>query len=157
MEKVALPAFPVTGGCQCGAVRYRLKAAPVAFYLCHCTECQKQSSSAYGESLRVNAADVETQGEMKSFVRSSDSGNELEGRFCPDCGTRLFHLRPGYGEQFSIKAGSLDDTSWLKPAGHIWTRSRQPHGVIPSGDLSYEEQPDSFDTLVARWQDMIAA
>lgn len=154
MEKVVLPAFPVSGGCQCGAVRYRLNAAPLTFYLCHCTECQKQSSSAFGESLRVNAGDMEARGVLKSFTRPAGSGSDLECQFCPCCGTRLFHRRRDYGAQLNIKAGSLDETGWLEPAGHIWTGSKQPHVIIPSGVLRYEGQPGSYDALAARWQEM---
>jgi hypothetical protein len=154
LEKLSLPSFPVSGGCQCGAVRYRLKGAPVTFYLCYCKECQKQSSSAFGESLRVNASDVETEGVTKSFFRPGGNGNDLECRFCPNCGTRLFHLRPRYGERFNIKAGTLDGTSWLKPAGHIWTRSKQPHVVIPEDALCYDGQPETYDELEKRWQAM---
>jgi hypothetical protein len=156
LEKVSLPSFPVSGGCQCGAVRYRLKGAPVTFYLCHCTECQKQSSSAFGESVRVRARDVETDGETKSFTRTSENGNGVECRFCLNCGTRLFHLRPGYGEFLNVKGGSLDDTSWLKPAGHIWTRSKQPHVIIPEDAVCYPGQPESDDELEKRWRAMTA-
>ncbi|MFP1129843.1 GFA family protein [Asticcacaulis sp. W401b] len=93
MQTVNVPPFPLSGGCQCGRIRYRLKALPVVFYLCHCTHCQKQSSSAYGESIRVRAADIEIEGQPKGFYVQAESGAQKVCEFCPDCGTRLFHGR----------------------------------------------------------------
>ncbi len=54
--------LPLQGGCACGAVRYTLKSAPVALFACHCTLCQRQSGSAFGQSLRVRRADLDIQG-----------------------------------------------------------------------------------------------
>jgi hypothetical protein len=155
MQKVTLPAFPLTGGCQCGKVRYALKAPPVTFYCCHCTECQMQSSSAFGQSMRVRLQDVEMTGEIARFTREKTaSGSALLCDFCPSCGVRLLHRREAYGSEASLKTGSLDDTSWLNPAGHIWTRSKQKWVVIPDDDLSYEQQPEDFEALRDRWQEM---
>jgi len=151
-DKILLPSFPISGGCQCEQVRFQLKAPPVVFYICHCTSCQKQSSSAFGQSLRVNCADLEVFGDLKNVGKTADSGATMKYEFCPDCGTRLFHSRSAYAKTLNIKAGSLDDTSWLKPAGHIWTTSKQNWFEIPKNALAYEKQPESFDALVERWQ-----
>jgi hypothetical protein len=155
MGKVRLPTFPVTGGCQCGKVRYALNAPPVTFYCCHCTECQRQSSSAFGQSMRVRLQDIEVTGEMARFTREKTaSGSALLCDFCLDCGVRLFHRRDAYGTEGSLKAGSLDDTSWLVPAGHIWTGSKQKWVVFTDGELSYAGQPADFEALKARWREM---
>lgn len=153
--RVSLPPLPLTGGCQCGKVRFRLHGAPVVFYCCHCTECQKQSSSAFGESVRVHVADLETEGVPRTFVRPTASGSTLECSFCPDCGTRLFHRRDAYADTLNIKGGAFDDTSWLVPAGHIWTRSKQGFVSIPDDVLAYEEQPPDYDALAGRWRAML--
>ena len=55
---MADPSTPLAGGCQCGAVRYRLKAAPLPPVVCHCTECQKQTASAFGMTLPVLRQDL---------------------------------------------------------------------------------------------------
>ena len=156
MTKLTFPAFPLTGGCQCGQVRFALKAPPVVFYLCHCTECQKQSSSAFGESVKVCAADVEVTGELALFTGKADSGNPKHCEFCPACGTRLFHGRKPGAETFNMKGGTFDDRSWLLPAGHIWISSKQPFVAIGADELSYPRQPDTYDVLTRRWQAMIA-
>ncbi|PLX42361.1 MAG: aldehyde-activating protein [Hyphomicrobiales bacterium] len=142
----------LTGGCQCGHVRYEITGAPLTFYICHCTECQKQSSSAFGMSMTVRRAETRIiQGEMKIWQRPTDSGNRLSCYFCPECGTRLFHARSGTSEIWNLKAGSLDDTSWLQPAGHIWTKSAQKWVHIPEHTLNYEAQPETKDALGAAW------
>ena len=149
------------GGCQCGAVRYRFSAEPLTLYLCHCTECQKQSSSAFGMSLWLRREDLEfLSGALKFWQRGSDSGGIAVCAFCPDCGTRLYHADSHDSEIVSLKAGSLDDPSWLRPAGHIWTRSAQPW-VAPwvatdrsAGALVYEAQPRRDDELIARYRRM---
>lgn len=155
MDKVTLPKYPITGGCQCGSMRYELNGPPVVFYICHCLECQKQSSSAFGQSLQVRVADLKIEGTTGLFERGAASGASVVCEFCNQCGTRLFHRRPAYGDLLNIKAGTLDNTSWLRPAGHIWTKSKQPWVVIPDDTLNYAEQPNSNDPLIARWGEMI--
>lgn len=157
VPSVRLPRLPLTGGCQCGAVRYQLNAPPLVFYICHCTECQKQSSSAFGQSMRVYAKDLAVIGTLAKRARQS-AGGGVEGEFCPSCGTRLFHRRAKYSETLNIKAGTLNDTTWLHPAGHIWTQSKQPWVTLGENALNYARQPQDDDAaLIARWQDMLRA
>ena len=144
-------AFHQTGGCQCGALRYTLASAPLVIYCCHCTECQKQSSSAFGISVRVDARTVTLAGKTSVFTRQSVS-DTMECHFCGTCGSRLFHRRPAYGHLMNIKGGTFDDTSWLHPAGHIWTRSKQPWVTLPADTLTYDAQPENYDALTARYQ-----
>ena len=156
MIKTSLPPLPLTGGCQCGRIRYAMTAKPLVFYLCHCTECQRHTSSAFGESLRFDRTALSISGELSVFRRTSDRGLVREGWFCPDCGVRIWHGTQG-SAQINIKVGTLDDTSWLIPAGHIWVRSKQPF-FAPSGeDLIYAMQPeDNYAALIARWNNIFA-
>lgn len=151
---IAMPARPLTGRCQCGAVRYSVKAPPLAFYVCHCTECQKQSASAFGESLQVRADDLELSGTSSTFVRRTDSGRLMECLFCPQCGTRILHRIAGGPPVVNIRGGTLDETGWLRPAAHLWTSSRQPWVAIPGDALTYERQPDDLEPIRARWRAM---
>ena len=154
MQKTRVPPLPLAGGCQCGRVRYRMKAHPVVFYLCHCTECQRHTSSAFGESLRFRREDLDVDPGLVCVSRMSDSGKERQGWFCPDCGVRIWHGTSGSPE-INIKAGTLDDTSWLVPAGHIWCRSKQPFMKISEGELAYDAQPaDGYEALKSRWREM---
>ncbi|RFC62137.1 GFA family protein [Fulvimarina endophytica] len=155
---VSLPELPLTGGCACGKVRYAISGVPQALYFCHCTECQRQSSSAYGMSLRVDPAHVEVTGAMRTVSRTSETGGTRYGDFCPSCGVRIQHRSENDPGRLNIKAGTLDDTSWLVPAGHIWVSSRQPHVTISENELSYPRQPeDKAAAIKARWREMLEA
>jgi hypothetical protein len=145
---------PLAGGCQCGRVRFEITDEPLTLYCCHCTECQKQSSSAFGMSLPLKREAVRvTAGVPKAWTRIADSGNRVVCTFCGDCGTRLFHeseVNPGI---LVVKPGTLDDTSWLAPIGHIWTASAQAWLKPHLDGVSHERQPaDGLRRLSAAWR-----
>ncbi len=130
------------GGCQCGAVRYRVVGEPVVLAVCHCSECQRQSGSAFGMSLIVPKKSFQLlSGETKTFTRKAASGRNVACVFCPECGTRVYHVPGLPGDNLNIKPGTLDDRSWLAPALHVWTKSKQPWFPIPGGVPCVEEQP----------------
>jgi hypothetical protein len=132
----------MTGGCQCGAVRYEVAGEPLAIYVCHCRECRKQSASAFGISVIVPAARFRVvQGEVGTWSRPTDSGRTLDCMFCRACGSRLWHATLGEAE-ISLKGGSLDEPVDLTGAVHIWTARKLPGVVIPEGATRFEEEPD---------------
>jgi hypothetical protein len=84
-----------TGGCQCGAVRYEFDGPPIEVYVCHCTECRKQSASVHGISVIVPSSAARlTSGNLEKWTRVADSGNTLDCFFCPSCGSRVWHGNP---------------------------------------------------------------
>ena len=124
--------FPLSGGCECGAIRYEIAAAPLVVYACHCTICQTQSGSAFGMAARIpKEAFRLTRGTLKSFTRTAESGQVFTNSFCPDCGTRIHHAASLAPEHLSLKPGTLDDTSWLGPSHHVFARSAQPWVIFP--------------------------
>ena len=133
---------PVRGGCQCGGIRYEVTGVPQQLVVCHCADCQRQSGSAFGMTLVVKEEDFRlTHGEPKSFTSTSDAGRAKFGAFCPECGTRIYH-KPEYRKgTVSVKPGTLDDTSMLKPGIHIWTGSKQPWITIPEDVEAHEKSP----------------
>jgi hypothetical protein len=72
--------------------------------------------------------------------------------YCGDCGTRLMHLPERNPQVTVIKPGTLDDTRWLAPVGHIWTRSAQPWFEIPQYLVKYEGQPPDLSRLIEAWR-----
>ena len=75
--------LPLIGGCQCGAVRYRIASWPKTLYWCHCTECQRQAWSAFGMSLRVARDGFEVNwSTMDVRVRDRGLPTEVHGYFC---------------------------------------------------------------------------
>jgi len=132
--------LPQTGGCQCGKIRYEITEAPQLVYTCHCRDCQRITGSAFslGVALR-QAAFCITAGEPRAIQRMPDSGR-LNTRFvCPDCACWVYSLPRG--GVVRVRAGTLDDTSWLQPTRHIWTRSKQPWTTFAESDETFEGQP----------------
>ena len=130
----------LSGRCQCGGVRYEHPAEPVAVYICHCRECQKQSASAFGISVEVPKAGLRLlQGEPKFWTRGTDTGRKLRCAFCPDCGSRLWH--ESEADWITLKGGSLDRPVDVSNAIHIWTRRKLPGIEIPERAQQYPGEP----------------
>jgi hypothetical protein len=144
--------IPLTGACQCRKVRYEIRQEPLTVYACHCTECQRQSGSAFSLSMIVPREGMAiVAGEPEEWLRRTDSGRMVSCAFCGDCGVRLYH-NPKANEAITIiKPGTLGDQSWLRPVGHIWTRSAQRWFAIPAETISYDVQPPDFSRLIEAW------
>ncbi|MES2949866.1 MAG: GFA family protein [Pseudomonadota bacterium] len=140
------------GQCQCGALQYRVSGTPLTLFACHCTECQRQTASAFGMALWVREPQVHVEGgELAVWTRSMPSGKTMACSSCPSCGTRLFHQVQGQAQILSIKPGTLNNTRWLEPVGHIWTDSKQPWVQLAQGALQYPQNPPDFAGLMAAW------
>jgi hypothetical protein len=149
------PSLPMTGGCPCGAVRYQIASFPLLLYSCNCTDCQKASGSAFALNMPVRARDLRIlQGEPKGWRHTSPKGVQVTSWFCGDCGGRLYGERAGRAEIVNLRAGTLDDTSWLVPSAHFFLRSAQAW-VKPAADADcYETQPADFSGLMLAWRAM---
>jgi hypothetical protein len=133
--------FPQTGGCQCGALCYEITEVPRMVYTCHCTDCQRLTSSAFSIAVVVAAEAFRvTKGEPRSLQKTADSGRVIVRWICPQCGSWVCGA-PTPGSAIRVRAGTLDDTSWLQPTAHFWTRSKQPWIALPEGDQSFATQP----------------
>ena len=147
--------LPIEGGCQCGALRYEITASPLTIYCCHCTNCQKITGSAFVLSAAVpEQAFGFTKGNPGKTEWKSDAGNDRYGLYCRDCGCRIAHGQTPSIGVFSVRAGTFDDTSWLAPAGHIWTKSAQPWIRFAAEDILDEGQPKDYTRFVERFHRM---
>ena len=144
--------MPLTGGCACGALRYRVATFPSLLYACHCTDCQRQSGSAFAMSMTVATSGFElTQGTPKPWSRAS-RGAQATAWFCGDCGIRIYGTRDSRPNTVNIRAGTLDDTTWMQPSAHLFMRSAQPWERIDDADGCYDTLPADFDDIAARWR-----
>ena len=114
----------LTGGCQCGAIRFRVSAPPRHASICHCRMCQKATGGLFGPYASFSAVALTwTRGRRKTF-RSSDA---IARGFCGDCGTPLtFEAASGAGEHIALTIGAFDDPSSLRPQRQIMTADRIP-------------------------------
>jgi hypothetical protein len=132
---------PFEGGCACGAVRYEAKAEPVAVMECHCRDCQRASGAGSNVAVLVpSAAFAITRGTPKRYARTGDSGSTVTRMFCGDCGSPLLSELNG-GPMMVIKAGSMDDPSWITIAGALYTSSAQPWAHIDPNKIQFEKMP----------------
>jgi hypothetical protein len=149
-----LPVFPVEGGCQCRAVRYRIKAAPIGIYVCHCKDCQRASGAAFSMTMVMNADDVELiSGELDGFDKAADSGRTVRMLGCAECGTKIWNEPLASPQWINVKPGTLDDSTWARPVGNIWTDRALPWIVIDPSQPNYPLQPQDrqplFDAFAA--------
>ncbi len=117
---------PFSGGCLCGAVRYKCSAEPMMTGHCHCKGCQKMTGSAFATAFAVPKDALTVTGEVRCYEVTADSGNITRRSFCPECGSWLFGGSSGMPGLAVIMAGSMDDPSWLKPGMNIFTTCAQP-------------------------------
>jgi hypothetical protein len=148
--------LPLTGGCQCGAVRYAIAAEPITVYACHCHDCQRQTGAAFALSMVVPRDAIRiTAGRAREWLRpgtAAASGTPTLCLFCGECGARLYNLPERNRQIAVVKPGTLDDTSWLVAVGHIFTASAQPWVEIPATTVNFPRHPPDFTALAAAWE-----
>ena len=116
----------IEGGCLCGCIRYTSEAEPLATVICNCINCQKQTGAAYSLNVILPRGSLDVQGEITTYVDTGDSGQPLERNFCGRCGSAISSEPAAVGAITVLKAGTLDDTSWVKPGMEIYCDSAQP-------------------------------
>ncbi len=116
----------IDGGCLCGAVRFEAEANPQQVFICHCTDCQTHSGSAFRTLVGVRADSLRVKGELKIYERRADSGAIRGLAFCPECGTPIYG-GPAEGEDglLSIRVGVVRQRDELRPVAQLWCRSSQ--------------------------------
>ena len=125
----------LTGGCSCGAIRYRLTNSPLVVHACHCRDCQRITGGAFVINLWIERQYVEASGaKPKSYLTAGGSGKEHEAFFCGKCGTYVwsrYGIAPG--DALFVRAGTLDNPKAVKPDIHLFTRHKLPWLSIPEG------------------------
>jgi hypothetical protein len=119
---------PLTGRCLCGGVTYSAEAEPVIQAVCHCTDCQRQTGNPFSVIVAVPRDGFNVEGDTLAMFPTTgeDHGGQTERNFCSACGSPIFSAAAVMPEMIFLKAGSLDDASWLEPAVEAWTSSAQP-------------------------------
>ncbi|SEP99992.1 Uncharacterized conserved protein [Devosia sp. YR412] len=147
---MGLPAFPVEGGCQCGAVRYRLTASPLSVYNCHCKDCQRFSGAGWSMSMIVRDDDFDVSGAVETYARRAESGNVITMNFCAHCHGWLWNDPPAAGIKV-VRAGTLDDIDWAAPVGNIWTDSKAAWAVIDPTLVNFSKGATDRTPLYDAW------
>jgi hypothetical protein len=119
----------IDGACACGAIRIEGEADPEKTQICHCTDCQTGTGSAFRVSVPVPGASFRMSGQPTSYVKTTaDSGNPRVQAFCPRCGSPIYSTSPGEGTQASymVRVGILRQRREFMPKKQNWFRSSLP-------------------------------
>jgi len=131
------------GGCLCGAVRYSLDRDTVATANhCHCRDCQRSTGGGFVTFVALPESGFElASGDLGAYTVTGDSGGTVTRSFCRACGSALYSqvsVMPGF---YFVKAGSLDDASWVKPASSYWVSTAQPWAPAAEGLQGHARNP----------------
>ncbi|PDT50901.1 GFA family protein [Sinorhizobium americanum] len=128
----------VTATCLCGAVRISCGKPVGPGGYCHCEDCRKSTGSAFGVNIPFEVGEFRViSGEVGSFTKTADSGNELTRHFCSKCGSPLYGTSPQHPGRVYVKAGIIDQPSLVRPASQSWCQSKVEWSAIDPGLLSY--------------------
>jgi len=119
----------VDGACHCGAITVAGEADPQSTTICHCTDCQTGTGSAFRVSVPVAGATFQMTGQPTTYLKTTaDSGNRRLQAFCPTCGSPIYSTSPGDGVRpsYVVRVGILRQRDRLVPKRQIWCRSALP-------------------------------
>ncbi|MEL0324829.1 MAG: GFA family protein [Rhodospirillales bacterium] len=129
-----------TGGCLCGAVRYKVVGEPVRVANCHCDDCRKVTGASFATNVFVKEEDLVIEsGVTKSYQHTSDSGNTMTKKFCPECGSQIFSNGTGSPGVVGVKVGSIDDATGIKPSITVYAARALPFSHIDEGTEIFQE------------------
>ncbi len=137
----------IDGKCFCGHVTYDAEVDADRVAVCHCTDCQNHSGSAFGVVVRVVNDSFELKsGKLKTFHKIADSGTKRALAFCPECGTRIYAKTVGEGlDFFGLRVGTITQRDLLPPKIQVWCRSTLSWVEDLSGLPKAEKQPTLED------------
>jgi hypothetical protein len=156
---VALSTDTFEGGCTCRHVRYRLTSRPMFVHCCHCRWCQRETGSAFVLNAMIEADRVEPlSGEVDVVDTPSNSGRGQKISRCPKCHVAVWSNYAGAGPAIRfVRVGTLDEPDRLPPDIHIFTESKQPWVVLPSGVPAMPEYYDPRQMWPKASQDRFTA
>tara|TARA_B100000989_G_scaffold288712_1_gene259696 strand:+ start:219 stop:650 length:432 start_codon:yes stop_codon:yes gene_type:complete len=123
-ERANMQNFTVS--CLCIALTFKSKRAPFRTFNCHCEDCRKCSGAPYLINIFVNEATLDIQGNLKSYVHQSESGNRNAKKFCEKCGFQMFSFSEGRPGLVRIHAGKVSELKMVKPQGDVWVSKKIP-------------------------------
>jgi hypothetical protein len=114
----------VDGQCHCGQIRYEAEIDANNVSVCHCTDCQTLTGTAYRVSAPAAAASlVFITGTPKLYIKTADSGNKRAQAFCSDCGTPIYSADVQNPQSYFLRVGTMRQRAMLAAKRQIWCRS----------------------------------
>lgn len=150
------------GRCSCSKFRFRMNTSPLIVHACHCRQCQRVTGSAFVLNAVVEKSQVEILSGSIAQYHFQDTFHTAF--FCPECATYVWsEYKSGtFDSCWFIRVGALDQPDRLPPDVHIFTESKQPWVVIPTGvrksnrfyNIKEVWREDSITRMGPHWQDM---
>lgn len=117
----------IDGSCHCGKITYEAELDPDQVIICHCSDCQILSGSAFRTVGFLSSEDFKMSGEPKIYIKIADSGRKRAMAFCPDCGTPIYASDPGDGPRMlGLRMGTVHQRDRLPPKSEKWCESALP-------------------------------
>jgi hypothetical protein len=130
-----------TASCCCGQLQIEVQGEPVEVGVCHCLACQRLTGGVFA-ALAVFAAPYRVSGAATEYVRTGDQGSRFRFRFCPVCGTTLFHTEEGRDDtSVSVAVGAFADPSFPPPQVSVYDSRRHPWVQLPAGTRTHDKDP----------------
>lgn len=130
----------VAGHCYCGKITFEAEADPVTALVCHCTDCQELTGSAYRAVVTAKAFKL-LSGTPRVWIKTAESGRQRVHAFCADCGSPIYSgATDGNLETVSLRIGTLDQRRELEPQKQIWAQSSLPWALDLLGLAWHEKQ-----------------
>ena len=133
----------IDGACQCGFITIEGDADPEKVAICHCTDCQTSTGTAFRVSIPVAGETFKMTGQPTTYLKTTaDSGKPRLQAFCPRCGSPIYSTTPGEGVQpsYTVRVGLLRQRDRLPPKRQIWWRSHRPWVTALDGVPKNEKQ-----------------
>jgi len=128
--------YPLTGGCNCGAVRYEVTEPLVMASYCHCTRCQRRSGAAASPNAHPTPGSfrvVAGEDRLRSWAPEGGAGVKW---FCGDCGSSVFARNPSHPESVGIRMGTFDADPGIRPSVRQFVAYAAPWEPIPDDGLT---------------------
>jgi hypothetical protein len=117
----------IDGRCHCGQVTYEAEVEPDAMLICHCTDCQTLTGTAFRAVVTAPAETfVLRSGVPKTYVKTAESGNKRRQAFCGNCGTPLYACAVENPQSYTLRIGAITQRAAFSPQRQIWHRSALP-------------------------------
>lgn len=113
----------IDGGCHCGKVTFTAEIDPEKVSICHCTDCQNLTGSAYRVVVPAPKAGLKLSGTVKTYIKTAESGNKRMQGFCPECGTPIYSTTPADQQVYGLRLGTIRQRTQLSPKKQLWCRS----------------------------------
>jgi len=113
----------ITGGCHCGAITYEAEIDAKMVVICHCTDCQTLSGSAFRVVVPAKREGFKLTGEPRTYMKTGESGRKRTQAFCSNCGTPMYSADVTNPQVFNIRVGTVRQRADLQPKVQIWCRS----------------------------------